>query len=190
MLFRVSQNPIREDNPEVDAVPEFVKCSDKELRYVFLVYDYESPLRKMEKTALKEKAATMSGYKLEKGGARFDKNARTVLSGKNTKVETAIKVFLSLQRNFDKEVLLSYESELEQFVARSKEPKTTDSAWRISLLIAKELPMLLKNRKELLELLEMRNDVIGDNQEAMDDGNYSTLDTVMGEIRIENENKQ
>ncbi len=190
MLFQVSQKPIREENPEVDAVPEFAKCSDRELRYIFLVYDYESPLRKMEKIPMKEKAASMAGYKLEKGGARFDKNARTVLAGRSTKVESAVKVYLTLQRDFDREVLIAYDSELEQFVERSKEPKATDAAWRISLSIMKELPMLLKNRRELLELLSLRSDVVGDGEAAEDDGKYSTLDLVMEEIRSEEENKE
>lgn len=178
MLFKVTSRDIREDNDNIDAVPEFEVCTSRELKYIFLTHDYDTPLNQLPFEQRKERAAEMAGYHVEGGGSRLDKTGRNLLNGKYPHVEVAAKRFKQIIRDLDKEVLESYDTQLEQFIEKAAEPKNDNKDWDLAIKINKELPKLLEQRKALLDLLNLR----GDFKETLVDSEtkeeLSTLDQV------------
>ena len=65
MLYLITQNDIRKDNPSIDAIPAFAKCNDRELKYIMLTYDYESTYVKIQIHDRKKRAAEAAVYKTE-----------------------------------------------------------------------------------------------------------------------------
>ena len=99
MIYKIEKGKtVFESNPGLDSNERFSKCTDRELRYIFWLYDIESPYIKMRFKDRQIKAALEAGYRKEGDGKRFDKNARAVLSGTIPKIENAIEEFLSIQR--------------------------------------------------------------------------------------------
>lgn len=182
MLFKVTSNDIRVDNDNIDAVPEFEKCTSRELKFVFLAYDYDTPLKQLEFDKRRERAAEMAGYHMEKGGKRLDKTGRNLLNGKHPHVEEAIGRFKQIRRDLDREVLESYDRQLEQFIEKAAEPKEDNKDWDLAIKINKELPRLLGQRKELLDLLNLRGDFKEDEEEEDVKQSLSTLDQVNQEL--------
>jgi hypothetical protein len=177
MLFKVTTNDIREDNDNIDAVPEFVPCSSRELKYIFLTYDYDTPLKQLEYDKRRERAAEMAGYKMETGKAkRLDKTGRNLLNGKYPHVEAAIERFKGIRRDIDREVLESYNMQLEQFIEKAASPKKDNKDWDIAIKINKELPKLLSQRKEIMDTLNLRADFADNQEEEEVKRNLSTLD--------------
>jgi len=158
MFYLITQDDIRKDNPSIDAIPEFAKCNDRELKYVVLTYDYDSPYKKLKFADKQKRAAIAAGYKKELNRDILDRNARITTTGSNPKVQAAIRAFKDIQRDINKDILNAYDNQIEQFIQKTAEPKETDSDWKLALAITKALPALLKSRKEILEILEMRED--------------------------------
>lgn len=183
MLFKVTKRDIREDNSNIDAIPEFEVCTSRELKYVFLVYDYDTPLYQLGMEERKMRAAEMAGYHVEGGGKRLDKTGRNLLNGKYPHVEAAVKRFKQIRRDLDREVLESYDTQLEQFIQKAAEPKTDNRDWDLALKINKELPKLLEQRRALLDLLNLRGEFKEEEENTAEDKlQLSTLDQVNQDI--------
>lgn len=178
MLFKVTKEDIFKDNPELLAVEAFAKCTDRQLKYVFLTYDYKSPLRMMEINARKEKALKMAGYKMEKDGSRLDRNARKVLSGNVVNINTAIKEFMEVQRDVDREALLAIESQVEQIVQLAAKKNKELKELEMSVKLIKELPRLAETKKELIKILDIRDtaQVEEEDTSTVQESQLSTLD--------------
>lgn len=183
MLYKVTSADIREDNDNVDAIPEFEVCTSRELKFVFLTYDYNTPLWQLDFETKRVRAAEMAGYHVEKSGKRLDKTGRALLNGKYPHVEAAISRFKSIRRDLDREVLESYDNQLEQFIQKAAEPKTEDKDWALALKINAALPKLLEQRKALLDLLNLRGDFNEDTVEGEGINELSTLDQVNQEAQ-------
>ena len=63
MIYRVNKEPLFEVNPGLQSNEIFADCTERELRYIFLLYDIESPYIKMGFKDRKEKAALEAGYR-------------------------------------------------------------------------------------------------------------------------------
>ena len=175
MLYLITQNDIRKDNPSIDAIPAFAKCNDRELKYIMLTYDYESTYVKIQIHDRKKRAAEAAGYKTEANRNILDKNARTAMNGGNPKVEAAIVAFKETQRDINREILKSYDSQIEQFIHKVSEPKEKNADWTLAIAINRALPSLLENRKVILDILNMR-DGEGTEEEVELVRELSTLD--------------
>jgi hypothetical protein len=149
MIFKVSKNDFFEDNPSAKAVEAFVVCSSREMKYICLVYDYESPYRKLPLNERKLKAVYESEFRMETGGKRPDKYAREMMSGKITKVQHAIKAFMALQPDKEKELAKALDSQLEEI----------QKEWRIAVQLLEKMPKILKDRKEVLDILQLREEL-------------------------------
>jgi hypothetical protein len=167
MLFKVISNKdIFELNPELKAIAEFEPLTARQLTYVILSTDYKSPFRKLAPADKKFRAALESGYKMEKDGKRLDMNGRNITSGKNDKVEKAIKKYRIIQKDEDYETILGLSKligDIREFNnAPSKSPQEIEKAIKFS----KDLPALIKAKREIEETLEMREDEVTDVIEA------------------------
>jgi len=173
MLFTVNKKPLLKENPELEAVPEFAACSERELRYIFLVYDYDSPYRNMEFQRRKKECAINAGFKMETP-TKLDKNGRNTINGNIPKVEKAIRKFMELQFDSDKADLAAYDAQLAQFREYfHKNDKSTAELQKAAMMMVK-YKELVKARKELQEVLGLRQDEANDTEDNLED--LSTLD--------------
>jgi hypothetical protein len=178
MFYKVTQEDVRKDNPSIDAVAEFNECTSAELKYMLLVYDYETPFRELDVAARKNRAAITAGYKLNKQG-KHTKKTQEMIDGVVPHLAIATRVFMKLQKDIDREAMVAYNQQIEQFINKSKEEKVSDKDWELALKITDKLPKLLQSRKEIQDVLGLRGMEIEDDLEEIDhDLQLSTLDQV------------
>jgi len=184
MLFKIeSSKDTFELNPELKAIEEFERLTDKQMKYVILATDYKSPFRKLSPEEKKYQAALAAGYKLETSGKRLDNNARNLVQGKVGSVEAGIKKYRELQRDEDYETLLSLSSLIAQVRDANNLPNKSmlDLKAVVDMNIGK-LDKLMKTKKELEDVLEMREDatmqdesIASDEDGTIDEGTLSIL---------------
>lgn len=156
--FRLTTNPVFEDNPEFLAVPEFATLTDRQMRYVMLVDWYQSPLRLLPLETRKFKAAVMAGYKLEKDRERLDINGRNVIEGKVPSIEKARKKLVEIQYDGERELLKAIDTHIQQVTELLKKPgKSVNELEKANKMVA-SLPEVLQNRKQILEVLNFRDE--------------------------------
>jgi hypothetical protein len=100
-----------------------------------------------------------SEFRMETGGKRPDKYAREMMSGKITKVQHAIKAFMALQPDKEKELAKALDSQLEEIQKFLTRPKETEGEWRIAVQLLEKMPKILKDRKEVLDILQLREEL-------------------------------
>jgi hypothetical protein len=157
MLFKVTNKDFFEDNPSASSINNFIVCSSREMKYICLVYDYQSPYRNLKIEERKLKAVSESGFRMEKDGKRPDKYAREMMNGKIDKVQFAIHEFMSMQKDEDRELAEAVTAQLEEIKTFLKRPKETEGEWRIAIQMLEKMPKLLKDRKEIFDILDMRD---------------------------------
>lgn len=163
MLFKVIKGKdVFEINPELKAVEEFAELTERQMTYVILAFDYKTPFRKLEWQKRKEQAALEAGYKLEKGGKRLDINGRNVVEGKNAGIEKARKRYNIIQRDEDYETLLGLSKLITDIRDLNAKPQKELQELEKAVKFSKDLPALMKAKKELEDILEMREDEITD----------------------------
>jgi hypothetical protein len=159
MLFKlISGKDVFDLNPELQAINEFANLSAKQMTYVILAVDYKSPFKKLNPTEKKFRAALEAGYPLDGDGKRLNSYGRNITTGKVKAVESAIKKYKVLQRDEDYETILGL-SKLVADVRKlnmvaDKTVPEIEKAIKFSL----DLPKLIKAKKEIEDLLEMREE--------------------------------
>ncbi len=184
MLFKVeSSKDVFELNPELKAIEEFERLTARQMVYIILATDYRSPFRKQSIEERKHQSAIAAGYKLETTGKRLDNNARNLVQGKVGNVEAGIKKYRELQRDEDYETLLSLSSLIAQVRDANNLPNKSmnDLKAVVDMNIGK-LDKLMKTKKELEDVLEMREDeplqdqtIAPDEDGTVDEGSLSIL---------------
>jgi len=159
MIYKVVHNEdIRKSNDNIDATAAFAVCTSRELKYVFLTYDFGTPLKQLSFEDRRVKAAEYAGYHIEPVRKRLDKTGRKLLNGGFINVERAIIEFKKQRRDLDRETLEAYDIQLEEFNQRQRDPKKTDKDWDIALKIVEKMPKLLKVRREMIDVLDLSVD--------------------------------
>ena len=140
MLYKITDKDIREDNDNIDATPAFVPLKSKQLKYIFLVYDFDTPLKQLSLKDRKEQAAENAGYKRE-NAKRMDKNARDLMNSKIKAVEAAIPVFKGQLVDLDREALETFDINLRNYMAQMRVKPDTKLPYqlRIFLFITRHL---------------------------------------------------
>ena len=177
MLFKVDLNKtVKELNPEIEVINEFKDVPDRNLKYIFLVHDYESPFRKLPMDQRKEKVAFSVGFKVEKGRPVLDKNARNIMGGKNPKVERAIKAFKRLIYDSDRDTYQSLEDLISNIRVEIRAPGKSSQDMKHKASLAKDLPSLAQTLKQLAQILDIKETTEdeSDNEEVQ----ISTLEMV------------
>ena len=174
MLFKISPEDIRKDNPNIDAIPAFRDLTNKELKFLFLVYDFDTPLKQLSLADRKEQAAENAGYTRE-NEKRLNKDGRSIIGGKVKRVEAAVPVFKSMLRDIDREALEAYDTNLENYMTQMRIKPTTKEEWDINTKITAQYEKLIIGRKRIIENLNLRADYM-DGEESVEEQELSTLD--------------
>lgn len=175
MTYKVTDNDIFEDNPELKSIEEYKTCTSRQLKYVFLAFDYKGPYRRLPAVDRKRHAAIQAGYKTEKDSTRLDMNARNVVNGNVAAVARATQYFLSTQYDEDRETLAAIKNLIADIKTLcNKKDKSVQEMEKV-VKLAKDLPGLEKTKKELQEIFNMRE--THETEETIkEDVQLSTLD--------------
>ena len=158
MLFKVSKKDFFIDNKEAGVIPAFESIGSTGMKYISLVYDYESPLRMLQLDERKRRALEYAGFKPTPKG-RPSKIEKELVERKEGNASTAIRLYLELQFDADKDLLQAYNEQIEEFKDLMRNREKSDKQLDQALKISKELPNLLKIRDEIKEILNVRADV-------------------------------
>ena len=161
MLYKIrDQVPVTEDNPEILAIPEFAKLTDRQLRFVCLVADRRSPLRTLPEKDRREKAARICGWPTE--GSRLDRNGREVVAGGVANIEKAIEKYLEYQydeHQADYDAIVKQIQEIRDYLKSDKEDtKDKGKALEQAAKLGERLPSLIEAKQKLESLLQVSID--------------------------------
>lgn len=161
MLFKVQKGKdVFTLNPELKAITEFEPLTSRQMEYVILAYDYTTPFRKLAWDKRKEMAAIEAGYKLEKDGKRLDMNGRNATAGKNVAIDKARKKYQEIQKDEDYETLLGLNKLISDIrklhTASDKSLQELEKAVKMAI----DLPKIIKAKKEIEEILDMREEEV------------------------------
>lgn len=179
MTYKVTEADIFEDNPELTTIDEYKTCTSRQLKYVFLAYDYKGPYRRLKPDDRKRHAAIQAGYKAEKETNRLDMNARNAVNGNVVAIERAIKYFLSTQYDEDRETLAAIKNLIMDIKTLCNKKDKNINEMEKAVKLAKDLPGLEKTKKELQEIFNLRDNQSEDEVIVKDEIQLSTLDELI-----------
>lgn len=187
MQYKIVQGKsVKELNPELDAIPEFQKLTDRQMTFVIFIADRRSPLRTLPDKARREKATQLSGWGME--GTRPDKNAREVIAGKVESIEKAIAKYRELQWDEDQDTLDTVNAQIQEIKDYMKSDKTKakdyGKALEVASKLGEKLPSLIEAKQKLESILQVSQEQKPeittysslDLPEAEGDENLSTID--------------
>jgi len=169
MRYKITDHIVR-DNEELSHIPELKDLSNRTLKYIMYMYDYDSPYRNIPLDKRKDRVLALCGFKKETDGSRWDRNARDVRDEKG--LADPIKVFVEVQDNIEKQLVASYDLQLTEFMDLFKKKDKSDKDREMALKVMKELPSFVAKRKELMEIIGQRT------QEVLVEKKESTLEKI------------
>lgn len=202
MLYKIKEGVNTfDENDGLHAIPEFAKLDDpivnknfpeardRRIKFVILYSDRHSPLRTLPDKQRREKAAQISGYKME--GNRLDRNGRAVVNGEVEAVETAILKYLELQFDENQDSLDSTNKLIRtnrEFInhvnnRKDEEKKNRQYGKDLELAnkLAKQLPELIEAKQKLESVLQV---VIGNKPEITTFSSADLPDQVEGSSEL------
>lgn len=174
LSLKITDKPIFEDNPELLAIPEFERLTDRQMRYVMLVDFHGSPLRMMKPEDRKYRAAIIAGYKLEKDGKRLDINGRNLIEGKVATIELARRMLKEIQHDTEREIMDALDTQLNEMVNFFKKPDKNLQELDKAMNLMAKLPIILETKKKILEILNFRDQDFVDTIENLEDENIKS----------------
>ena len=159
MLFNTTKsNNLFQDNPSLMSDEYFSECTERELKYIFFLHDFDSPYSTASYQARQELSMDAAGFKRELDGKRWDKNARLVLKGgiKN-RVQKAIDHFKFLLSKSSKEraVLAAIDEQLDSIIQTIHTTKPTVKEIKDYFTVIEKLPKILETRKQIMRILNL-----------------------------------
>ncbi len=154
--FKLTDNDVFEDNPELLLIPEFKVLTSRQMRYVMLVDWYGSPLRLMKVDNRKLKAAYMAGYKSEKGSDKPDANTRALVNSKVVSVEAARRQMKEIQHDNEMDLKEALDTQIEEVINFFKKPDKTALELDKAVNLMTKLPAILETKRKIMELLNFR----------------------------------
>lgn len=181
MIVKVSNKDVFKDNPWLETIDGLKQCTSKQIKYVALCYDYQSPFKNMSFENRREEALSAAGYKKDAP------DTKKVYKQTNKKLERAIEIYSNMQRDFELDLLRSYDSQLMQFVELFNKKDKDTRQYSNALRIMKELPALVKQRKEIIDSLNLRgvDEKFSFGKELDDDGTSSKQLSALDEFITE-----
>ena len=160
MLFKVihGKNTF-ELNPQLKAIEEFARLTDRQMTYVILAADYKGPFKRLSIEEKKYQAALSAGYKTDSdGSSRLDANGRNVVQGKVGNIVAAITKYNELQKDDDYETLLSVSLLISQIRDLNNKVDKTVAELEKAVKMTMTLDKLVETKKKLEQILDMREE--------------------------------
>lgn len=143
-------------NPEAKAVPEFKDLEPEAMDFICLVYDYKSPYRQMPYEKRCNTVVNDIGLEKTPTGrpSKLENDLREI---RREDIKKAIDKYAEMQYDDDRDTLRAYDQQIKNIkhlMTTATKPNDMDKAVKL----AKEIPNLRKSKKELEELLDMRDE--------------------------------
>jgi len=156
----VAGKSIFDTEPGLKAIKAFAQCTDKELKFLFLAYDYETPFRKLPKDQRLKQAAVEAGYSYESGTAYLRKDGRDAISFKSKLLRDARDYFMDeIQAvDLDREMLDAYNEQIGQHNEFLRRRDKKPSEIKLAMEVQQKLPDIVEKRNKLAELVGFKNE--------------------------------
>lgn len=154
--FKLTENDVFEDNPELLSVPAFKALTSRQMRFVMLVDWYGSPLRLMKTDHRKLKAAYMCGYKSEKGSDKPDTITKNLINGKVALIEQGRREMREIQHDNEMDLKEALDTQIDEVINYFKKPNKTAPELEKAVTLMTKLPVILETKRKILELLNFR----------------------------------
>jgi hypothetical protein len=161
MLYKVTNSSLFKDNPELSTIKEFASIPDKILKWVFLVYDYEGPYRKLPLKERREFAAKKHLF-TESGRTKMDKYVKEMLETGIPEVNHAIATFKEIQYDEDRETLNALDEAIRDLRSVLRRPAENFKDAKAKADLAPKMRMMAEERKKLAEIFEFRDELQDD----------------------------
>lgn len=156
MLFKIEKDKtVFQSNPEIQNFECMAACSDKELKFIFWVYDYETPLRKLPYDKRILKAGDLAGFSKDQAGY-FIPSARNTIAMKGDKMRNALREFNLLQFDQEKELIKAYDEEINQIIELIGKKDKSEKEWSLVKDFNLSVKKIIEAKKELEEAVGMR----------------------------------
>jgi hypothetical protein len=142
MIFKITkEGDFFEDNPTAYLIDDFKKINSRDMKYISLVYDYDSMLCNMPIYERKLRALELLEYDTNKDG-NWPKNVRDMIEGNSDKFVDAVRAFRGLMSDTDKETLAAYVAQLKECQRLLKKPNKSPSEINASAKMFKDMEQL------------------------------------------------
>lgn len=161
MLYKIIHDKDSfELNPELHAIAQFSRLTDKQFKVVAFVADQRSPLRTLPDKQRREKACMIAGYGRE--GNRPDRNARAIIAGEVESIETAIVKYREYQHDEHQDTLDTINAQINEIKEYLKSDKKTAKDYGKALeqatKLGTKLPELIEAKQKLEGILRISSD--------------------------------
>jgi hypothetical protein len=176
MLYRITDKPIFEEHPELSQIHEFASLPDKVLKWIFMVYDWDGPFRKLPIAKRREIAANNILYTANRR-TNFDKYVTKLLKGEVTEVNMGIAAFNETQYDEDRETLEALKDGIKDIRRMMKEKAKNFKDAKDKADLAKKLREMAEEKKILEDIFELRDGLASDEEDY--ERSASVLDEYM-----------
>jgi len=187
MIFKITkEGDFFEDNPTAYLIEDFKKINSRDMKYISLVYDYDSMLCNMPTYERKLRALELLEYETNKDG-NWPKNVRDMIEGNSEKFVNAVRAFRGLMSDEDKETLVAYIAQLKECQRLMKKTKKSPSEITASSKMTKEM----ENLRSLIRTIkdELRKKA-GKDAFSSDNVEEESLSLVEEINNLENQNNE
>ena len=161
MLYRVNDKPILEEHPEISQIPELAGLADKVLKWIFMVYDWEGPYRKLPLAKRREIAANKMLYTPNRK-TNFDKYVTKLLKGEVAEVNHGIAAFNEQQYDEDRETLEDLKEGIRDIRKLMRTEAKTFKDGKDKADLAKKLREMAEEKKVIEEIFDIRDGISSD----------------------------
>jgi hypothetical protein len=176
MLYRITDKPIFEEHPELSQIQEFASLPDKVLKWIFMVYDWDGPFRKLPITKRREIAANNILYTANRR-TNFDKYVTKLLKGEVAEVNMGIAAFGEQQYDEDRETLEALKDGIRDIRRMMKKEVKDFKDAKDKADLAKKLREMAEEKKILEDIFELREGLSADEEDF--ERSASVLDEYM-----------
>lgn len=150
MIFKVVHGKdIREVNDNIDVIPEFQECNDKSLKYIFLMYDYDSPYARLPEEIRKQQVLINLEYTNEATIRKF-------FHRNQKKIEAATQIFKDIQYSAEMEALISCKVQMKEWDSLLRKENKSPGEKSLAQKIFDKMPQYIMRVKEMEELVGYR----------------------------------
>lgn len=150
MIFKVKHDEkVRESNPGIDAIEALKDIPDRVLKYVFLMYDYDSPYSRLPESMRKEQVLINIGYTNEGMIKKFASNYKK-------QIAAAKEVLNNISYNAEMEALISCKRQMSQWDELLRDEEKDDKEKALARQVFDKMPEYMKRIKEMEEIVGYR----------------------------------
>lgn len=147
-------------------IQEFKNLTDKMFRCLVLFADYKSPFRLKPREDRFKLAALEAGYSIDSHHQnQLEKRARELIAGDNKYWNEALKKYMSMQHDEDREVLEMVDQQIDNIRNMLKTPTDDEAQITKRNKILSDLPALIETKRKLSRIMGKEEEIMGSVQE-------------------------